>query len=411
MIIKRKYNFLIERKYIRFRVKWNHNTSIISFNIPFQIDKERWSTETMRCKNNTTHNKIPASRINAELNRYETAAEELFLVYERENKMPVKQEYRQKLEAALGIRCETDNTRFFSRLDEYIRLKTNSNIEDSTRSSIISSFKRIKEWGNELLLCEINENTMQQLVNWLAGRQYNNSTISNTITEIKSYSKWLTKHGVQHGSFITDYKITLKGAENKEALIYLTWDELMKVTYMELQSRNMEEIRDMYCFCCFTSMRFSDVTRLRTTDISNGKITFVTKKTSKPLVIELNKHSDAIYNKYKDMLGNNGLLFPKHVKGYVNSKLREIGKLAGITATVNKVTFIGNERKEQVYEKWELLTFHSSRRTFIVNAIAKGIPIPVIMKWSGHSRYDAMRPYIAIVDELKRDAMRKFDED
>lgn len=32
-----------------------------------------------------------------------------------------------------------------------------------------------------------------------------------------------------------------------------------------------------------------------------------------------------------------------------------------------------------------------------------------VMKWTGHSDYESMKPYIAIVDKLKRQEMNKFN--
>lgn len=38
-----------------------------------------------------------------------------------------------------------------------------------------------------------------------------------------------------------------------------------------------------------------------------------------------------------------------------------------------------------------------------------GISPQIVMKWTGHSDYAAMKPYIAIADSAKSDAMAKFD--
>lgn len=43
------------------------------------------------------------------------------------------------------------------------------------------------------------------------------------------------------------------------------------------------------------------------------------------------------------------------------------------------------------------------------NALALGIPVQVVMKWTGHSDYKAMKPYIDIADEIKINAMTKFN--
>lgn len=40
----------------------------------------------------------------------------------------------------------------------------------------------------------------------------------------------------------------------------------------------------------------------------------------------------------------------------------------------------------------------------------KGIPVPTIMKWTGHKDYDTMKSYIDICDKERKDAMKLFDD-
>ena len=56
---------------------------------------------------------------------------------------------------------------------------------------------------------------------------------------------------------------------------------------------------------------------------------------------------------------------------------------------------------DEVTPKYALLSTHAGRRTFICNALALGIPAQVVMKWTGHSDYKAMKPYIDIADDIK----------
>lgn len=44
---------------------------------------------------------------------------------------------------------------------------------------------------------------------------------------------------------------------------------------------------------------------------------------------------------------------------------------------------------------WKLITSHVSRRIFITNQIAKGKPIPEVMRESGHSDIRNMNTYYA----------------
>ncbi|KFF23772.1 hypothetical protein IQ37_14180 [Chryseobacterium piperi] len=70
----------------------------------------------------------------------------------------------------------------------------------------------------------------------------------------------------------------------------------------------------------------------------------------------------------------------------------------------------GNQRIDEVFPKYTLLGTHAGRRTFICNALSLGIPAHVVMKWTGHSDYKAMKPYIDIADEIKASAMDKFND-
>ena len=55
-----------------------------------------------------------------------------------------------------------------------------------------------------------------------------------------------------------------------------------------------------------------------------------------------------------------------------------------------------------------MLGTHAGRRTFICNALSMGIPADIVMKWTGHSDYTAMKPYIDIAHSEKSKAMAKF---
>ena len=93
----------------------------------------------------------------------------------------------------------------------------------------------------------------------------------------------------------------------------------------------------------------------------------------------------------------------------MNRYLKEIAKQAGLTQEIKTTYYSGNKRVEEVHKKYELITTHCGRRTFIVNALFLGIPAEVVMKWTGHEDYKAMKPYIAIVDKLKSQEMNKFN--
>ena len=81
-----------------------------------------------------------------------------------------------------------------------------------------------------------------------------------------------------------------------------------------------------------------------------------------------------------------------------------------INEPIRETYYKGNERIDEVTPKYALLSTHAGRRTFICNALALGIPAQVVMKWTGHSDYKAMKPYIDIADDIKANAMNKFNQ-
>ena len=69
----------------------------------------------------------------------------------------------------------------------------------------------------------------------------------------------------------------------------------------------------------------------------------------------------------------------------------------------------GGKRVEQVRPKWQEISMHCGRRTFICNALALGISPTVVMQWTGHRNYSSLKPYIAVSDAEKARQMAKFD--
>ena len=126
----------------------------------------------------------------------------------------------------------------------------------------------------------------------------------------------------------------------------------------------------------------------------------------------MNKYSRAIIEKYRPqgIYAPEQLVLPAISLQKSNEHLKDCAMLAQIDEMMVRVSYIGNRRIEKNVLKWELITTHCARRTFVVNALRLGIAAEVIMKWTGHSDFKAMKPYVAIVDELKEESMARFDK-
>jgi len=222
--------------------------------------------------------------------------------------------------------------------------------------------------------------------------------------------RWSFKQGMHSNNAYDTFKPKLKDTQKK--IIFLTWEELNNLREFKIPptKQALKRVRDVFLFQCFTGLRYSDVFNLRRSDIKGDHIEVTTVKTSDSLIIELNDHSRAILEKYKDVEFENDKALPVITNQKMNDYLKELAELAEINEPVRQTYYKGNERIDEVTPKYALLGTHAGRRTFICNALALGIPPLVVMKWTGHSDYKAMKPYIDIADDIKANAMSKFNQ-
>ena len=95
----------------------------------------------------------------------------------------------------------------------------------------------------------------------------------------------------------------------------------------------------------------------------------------------------------------------------MNRYLKTLCELAGFNKPITRTCYRAGNRVEETFPKYEMIGTHAGRRTFICFALSSGVPPQVVMKWTGHSDYQAMKPYIAITEKTKADAMKLFDEE
>ena len=172
----------------------------------------------------------------------------------------------------------------------------------------------------------------------------------------------------------------------------------------------LAKTRDLFCFCAFTSLRYSDMASLKRIDVDGDKIYITTQKTNDRLPIDLSKNAKAILEKYENEQFPFGLALPVISNQKMNHYLKDLGELCGFTTPVTIVCYRAGQRVEETYPKYSLIGTHAARRTFICFALSNGVPPQVVMKWTGHSDYKAMRPYIDIAEKTKADAMKKIDD-
>lgn len=147
--------------------------------------------------------------------------------------------------------------------------------------------------------------------------------------------------------------------------------------------------------CCFTGLRYSDIARLAAKHINfqEETITIVTQKTATKVVIPIHPVVKIILEKY----GNKPPVI--QCNQATNRMLKKICRKAGITEKINIMETKGGIRQEVTYEKCEMVTSHTARRSFASNASKKGIPSLAIMQITGHKTESSFMRYVRITKE------------
>ena len=376
---------IVENVPIRMRVVFASHR--IEFTTGYRIDVAKWDADKQRVKNGCTNKlKQSASEINADLLKYYTEIQNIFKEFEVQGFMPTTEQVKDAFNRLHdGKKEEEEAPVVFLPLevfDEFIKeCGTQNGWSDATYEKFAAVRKHLEKFDKGL-----------------------------TFESLDEPLRWCTKKGYCMNNAYEDFNPKLRSTPKK--VIFLTWEELNKLKNYQIPDTKqyLERVRDVFLFCCFTGLRYSDVHNLKKSDIRDGYIEITTVKTAERLIIELNNHSKAILDKYKGVEFEGHKALPVISNQKMNDYLKELGELAEINEPVSETYYKGSSRIDTITPKYALLGTHAGRRTFICNALALGIPAQVVMKWTGHSDYKAMKPYIDIADDVKASAMNKFNQ-
>ena len=416
----RKKDGVLITENVPIRMRVNFASKRIEFTTGYRIDAAKWDADKQRVKNGCSNKlKQSASEINASLLEYYTEIQSIFKRFEVEDVIPTPEQIKEAFNALHKPVSEEPKPKkealpcdFFQVFDDFVEdCGRQNNWTDSTFEKFAAVKNHLTNFREGLTFEFFDERGLNDYVGYLRDvKEMRNSTIGKQLSFLKWFLRWAYKKGVHQNNAYDSYKPKLKSTQKK--IIFLTWNELNRLREFKIPSNKqaLERVRDIFLFQCFTGLRYSDVFNLRRSDIKGDHIEVTTVKTSDSLIIELNNHSKAILDKYKDVAFEDDKVLPVITNQKMNDYLKELAEMAGIDEPVRQTYYKGNERIDDVTPKYALLGTHAGRRTFICNALALGIPPQVVMKWTGHSDYKSMKPYIDIADDIKANAMSKFNQ-
>lgn len=407
---------------IRLRVSWAGVRCDIRSGYVIAPGKWDDANKCVRLGNKNSHGET-AGAINRGIITLSGQIEEVLTRFELDNKRaPSVSEFKEAFDLLTGRKqpeekkAEAAPLGFFHVYDLFTaEMGATNSWSKSTYTKFSSLRLHLERFNKKLTLEGFDKSTFAAFVAYLSNAGLLNTTVAKNVGFLRWFLRWASSNGYYSGLAHLQYRPRFKGLDCKE-VIYLEWEELIHFLNFEFPPNRpaLPVVRDVFCFCCFTGLRYSDVAKLKRSDIRREQtppyMSIVTKKTTDRLHIELNKYALALLDKYEGVGLPNDMALPVISNVKMNENLHDAAEVAGIDEPVRIVSYVGSVRSEAVVPKYSVLTTHAGRRTFIVNALRLGIPAPVIMEWTGHSDYKAMKPYIKIVNSAKAENMEKFNE-
>ena len=198
-------------------------------------------------------------------------------------------------------------------------------------------------------------------------------------------NEWIEKNPFKN------YKLKEVAPPPKE---HLSKKEIELLMEKQMPNLRLENVRDIFAFCCLTGLAFADVKELKrehltTDEQGNMWIHKPREKTAVMSTIPLLKQPKAILQKYAFDLHcmESGKLLPVPSNQKMNAYMSEIATICGLN---------------------KKLTTHCARHTFACLAVEYGMPIDVLAKILGHTNTNMPRHYAKFSEQLIGREMQKI---
>lgn len=403
---------------IRLRVSYDGQR--LDLRTGYVCPPSKWDSSTMRMRPGTSNRYgEKASSVNSSLSRMESILTDILARYDIDHATPSPAVLKADFERALGREPRGSGqkpvTTFMDLAMRFLReYPSTTTWSLRTAESYAIAIRRI---GGTLLasvsIDAISGDDLFGFISELWADSLENRTVDEYVCKIKTILRWGRKVDIYHGNLPETFTPKLKGVDSK-VVNYLEWEEFLTLLDLPISKPSYASIRDAFCFCCVTGLRVSDCDALTWAQVNlssdHPHISVSTRKTTRPLIIELNRYSRTILERQARDGDPSGLVFSHIVTRTRNRVLQVLAKEAGLSRLVREMSFVGSIVTESLVPVHSAISTHWGRHTFIVRALRLGIPPAVIMSWTGHASMESMKPYIAIADEAKVENMARFND-
>lgn len=329
-------------------------------------------------------------KINLTLNKIETTINQLFLQRDLNGVPLTKAVVVGALDKALGRAVAGKS--FYETVDAIIddREKGRELTREGKRFSkyTIRNYKftrgQLYKFDPKMTFQGISLQTYSKLIAWANGKEFSLNHLGTLVKNWRVFLKAAFDKGIHQNTIYTHKDFIIPGEDTPD--VYLSPAELKRIYSHNLINETLALVRDWFIIDCFTGLRISDIQLLNKDNILKDSIRIVNEKTDTRVEIPINYYIRAILKKWRG-------LPPKVTDQEMNRSIKVVCELAGIKETVLYSITKGGVRQDQYFKKYEMVSNHTSRRSFITNLLNDGIPDNTVMQLAGIKKHATLMKY------------------
>lgn len=388
-----------------------------------RVEPKNWSHEAYRCRLDGHLNlreRMRLKQINEQIDNLVMA------IYEADDQLATKGEYL----TAAAVRRVVDESQKQEHLlqnplaclrklvEDYekgVNRKGRRGIE-STKATYLTALGRLEDYNSQLRtpissFDDFNKRFFVDFSSYLygysygkTGKRYTQNTIVNTLKVIKNLLHRAYDNEMTTNNYFMKFQTTLPSDSSEQ--IYLQEKEISRLSKVKTENDREREVRDTFVIACYTALRISDLQQLNNAVIGKGVISLYQKKTKELVEIPILKEIAPLITYYQEVG------FPVINKMRANKIIKVLAARCGINEKVNRKEMRGGETTIVEVPKYELISFHTARRSCVTNLYKRGYPINYVMSLSGHRSYQAFQRYMkASSKELMSDFVQMLQKE
>jgi site-specific recombinase XerD len=254
---------------------------------------------------------------------------------------------------------------------------------------------------------DINLEFYDDFVAYLSECGYKRNYIGKQIRTLKTFLNEAMERGLTKNVAHKSRRFTAPSEQVSN--IYLSITELDELFALDLTPQpRLENVRDLFVFGCYTGLRFSDFTRVKSQDIDLEEklIEIQTQKTKEMVAIPIYPITEQIIAKYKDKTQNS---LPTPISNQkFNIYIKEVAqRLNTLNVKITEEFWLNGKRVVKTCLKWEKVSSHTARRSFATNMFILGYRAQNIMKITGHRTESSFMTYLKMSPRENAKSMLK----